>query len=110
MKSVTDIKKIAKKTIALELAAIAKLDSNIDDNFVSAIHLIMRSKGRLIISGIGKSANIANKLVATFNSTGQPSLFLHAADAIHGDLGNIQNDDIVIFISKSGSAFAFSII
>ena len=103
MKSVTDIKKIAKNAVALELAAIAKLDSSIDDNFVRAIQLILNSTGRLIVSGVGKSANIANKLVATFNSTGQPSLFLHAADAIHGDLGNIQHNDMVIFISKSGN-------
>ena len=72
-------------------------------DFVNAINLILNSKGRLIVAGIGKSANIANKMVATFNSTGQPSVFLHAADAIHGDLGNIQNGDIVICISKSGN-------
>ena len=65
--------------------------------------LILNADGRLIVAGIGKSANIANKLVATFNSTGQPAVFLHAADAIHGDLGNIQSGDIVICISKSGN-------
>ena len=103
MKSSSDIKKIAKETIAIELAAIAKLEGSINDNFVSVINLILSAQGRLIVAGIGKSANIANKMVATFNSTGQPAIFLHAADAIHGDLGNIQNGDVVICISKSGN-------
>jgi len=103
MKSSSDIKKNAKETIAIELAAIAKLESSINDNFVSVINLILSAQGRLIVAGIGKSANIANKMVATFNSTGQPAIFLHAADAIHGDLGNIQNGDVVICISKSGN-------
>jgi arabinose-5-phosphate isomerase len=103
MKSSSDIKKNAKETIAIELAAIAKLESSINDNFVSVINLILSAEGRLIVAGIGKSANIANKMVATFNSTGQPAIFLHAADAIHGDLGNIQNGDVVICISKSGN-------
>ena len=103
MKSLSDIKKIAKETIAIELAAVAKLESSINDDFANAINLILSTKGRLIVAGIGKSANIANKMVATFNSTGQPAVFLHAADAIHGDLGNIQEGDVVIFISKSGN-------
>ncbi len=103
MKSLSDIKKIARETIAIELAAVAKLESSINDDFVNAINLILSTKGRLIVSGIGKSANIANKMVATFNSTGQPAVFLHAADAIHGDLGNIQEGDVVICISKSGN-------
>ncbi|KRO70783.1 MAG: D-arabinose 5-phosphate isomerase [Cryomorphaceae bacterium BACL11 MAG-121128-bin16] len=103
MKSSSEIKKIAKETIALELAAIAKLESSINDDFVSVINLIINTKGRLIVAGIGKSANIASKMVATFNSTGQPAVFLHAADAIHGDLGNIQDGDVVICISKSGN-------
>jgi len=103
MKSFSDIKKIARETIAIELAAVAKLESSINDDFVNAINLILSTKGRLIVAGIGKSANIANKMVATFNSTGQPAVFLHAADAIHGDLGNIQEGDVVIFISKSGN-------
>ena len=98
MKSSSEIKKIAKETIALELAAIAKLESSINDDFVSVINLIINTKGRLIVAGIGKSANIASKMVATFNSTGQPAVFLHAADAIHGDLGNIQDGDVVICI------------
>tara|TARA_B110001454_G_scaffold146076_1_gene135573 strand:- start:213 stop:1181 length:969 start_codon:yes stop_codon:yes gene_type:complete len=103
MKSLSDIKKIARETIAIELAAVAKLESSINDDFANAINLILSTKGRLIVAGIGKSANIANKMVATFNSTGQPAVFLHAADAIHGDLGNIQEGDVVIFISKSGN-------
>ena len=103
MKSLSDIKKIARETIAIELAAVAKLESSINDDFVNAISLILSTKGRLIVAGIGKSANIANKMVATFNSTGQPAVFLHAADAIHGDLGNIQEGDVVICISKSGN-------
>ena len=103
MKSLSDIKKIARETIAIELAAVAKLESSINDDFANAINLILSTKGRLIVAGIGKSANIANKMVATFNSTGQPAVFLHAADAIHGDLGNIQERDVVIFISKSGN-------
>jgi arabinose-5-phosphate isomerase len=103
MKSSTEIKKIAKETIALEVEAIKKLKSAINDNFVKVIDLILNAKGRLIVAGIGKSANIANKIVATFNSTGQPAVFLHAADAIHGDLGNIQKEDVVICISKSGN-------
>jgi len=103
MKSSTDIKKIAKETIAIELAAIAKIEGSINDHFVNAINLIISAKGRLIVAGIGKSANIANKMVATFNSTGQPAVFLHAADAIHGDLGNIQDGDLVICVSKSGN-------
>jgi len=103
MKTPEEIKKIAVKTIEEQLAAINKIKTSINSDFVNAINLILNSKGRLIVAGIGKSANIANKMVATFNSTGQPSVFLHAADAIHGDLGNIQNGDIVICISKSGN-------
>jgi arabinose-5-phosphate isomerase len=103
MKSSIEIKNIAKETISLEVDAISKMKSRIDDRFVNAINLISTSKGRLIVAGIGKSANIANKMVATFNSTGQPAIFLHAADAIHGDLGNVQQGDVVICISKSGN-------
>ena len=103
MKSSIDIKKVARDTISLELEAISELESRIDDNFVNIIKLILNMQGRLIVAGIGKSANIANKMVATFNSTGQPAVFLHAADAIHGDLGSIQDGDLVICISKSGN-------
>ena len=75
----------------------------IDDNFEACVREIYSAKGRVVITGIGKSAIIANKIVATLNSTGTPSIFMHAADAIHGDLGMIQSEDIVICISKSGN-------
>ena len=103
MKSSAEIKKIAKETILLEVDAISKLQNRIEDDFVNVINLILSTEGRLIVVGIGKSANIASKMVATFNSTGQPAIFVHAADAIHGDLGNIQSGDVVICISKSGN-------
>lgn len=95
---------IAKKTILSESEAITKLTDLLDDNFSDATQAIYNSKGRLIVTGIGKSAIIAQKMVATFNSTGTPSMFLHASEAIHGDLGMIQNDDIIICISKSGNS------
>lgn len=98
-----DILSIAKKTIDLESNAIANLAKLIDSNFENAIKCILKSKGRVIITGIGKSATIASKIVATLNSTGTPSIFMHAADAIHGDLGVIQEDDVVVCISKSGN-------
>lgn len=94
---------IAKNTIITESEAIAKLSDYVDEEFAGAVNCIFNSKGRVIITGIGKSANIATKIVATLNSTGTPAIFMHAADAIHGDLGNIQKDDTVICISKSGN-------
>lgn len=103
MKSEESIIKTAKETIALEAESILNLSQYIDYEFSNAVKLIYKSKGRLIISGIGKSAIIAKKIVATLNSTGTPSIFLHAADAIHGDLGLILEDDVVICISKSGN-------
>ncbi len=93
----------AKKTIAEEAQAIAYLEELIDEEFAKAVETIQNSKGRVIITGIGKSAIIATKIVATMNSTGTPAVFMHAADAIHGDLGNILEDDVVICISKSGN-------
>jgi arabinose-5-phosphate isomerase len=95
---------LAKKTILSESKSIAKLIDFIDNNFAKAAEIIFNSKGRLIVTGIGKSAIIAQKMVATFNSTGTPSLFLHASEAIHGDLGMVQPEDIVICISKSGNS------
>ncbi|WET01259.1 KpsF/GutQ family sugar-phosphate isomerase [Flavobacterium sp. YJ01] len=95
---------IAKKTILSESEAITKLIDFLDENFYEAVQRIYESKGRLIVTGIGKSAIIAQKMVATFNSTGTPSMFLHAAEAIHGDLGMIQNEDVIICISKSGNS------
>tara|TARA_R110002167_G_scaffold92299_2_gene247947 strand:- start:2511 stop:3479 length:969 start_codon:yes stop_codon:yes gene_type:complete len=93
----------AKKTILIESNAIANLANLIDSAFEKAVKYIYKSKGRVIVTGIGKSANIATKIVATFNSTGTPAVFMHAADAIHGDLGNVLKDDVVICISKSGN-------
>ena len=87
----------------MEGESILKLQAFINDDFSDIISTILESKGRLIVSGIGKSANIAQKMVSTFNSTGQPAIFMHAADAIHGDLGNVQVDDIVLCVSKSGN-------
>lgn len=103
MNSKHSILDIAKKTIDLERDAIANLSSLLNDDFANAVQLIYNSKGRVIITGVGKSAIIANKIVATLNSTGTPSIFMHAADAIHGDLGLILKDDVVICISKSGN-------
>lgn len=103
-KPVTDIRSIALRTIRLEADAIAGLQDMVDDQFEKATLAILNAKGRVVISGIGKSAIIAQKIVATLNSTGTPSIFLHAADAIHGDLGMIQQDDVVMIISKSGES------
>jgi len=94
---------VAKTTINEEAEAIKKLSSYIDNDFVNAVDTIFISKGRVIVTGIGKSAIIGQKIVATFNSTGTPAIFMHAADAIHGDLGIIQDEDTVICISKSGN-------
>jgi arabinose-5-phosphate isomerase len=96
------IRKIAVQTIELESNAIRGLAALLDDHFDNVVTALFNLKGRLIISGIGKSALIAQKIVATLNSTGTPSIFLHAADAIHGDLGMVQPEDIVMIISKSG--------
>ena len=103
MKSISQILEIAKSVIRLESEIVEELTGKLNDDFVKAVELILSSNGRVIVAGVGKSANIASKIVATFNSTGQPAVFLHAADAIHGDLGNIQKNDVVICISKSGN-------
>jgi arabinose-5-phosphate isomerase len=97
------ILQLAKSTIETESMAISNLGNLLTDDFAQTVKLIYNSKGRVIITGIGKSAIIANKIVATFNSTGTPAVFMHAADAIHGDLGLILEDDVVICISKSGN-------
>jgi len=94
---------LAKKTIETEGAAIQNLSFLLDQQFADAVNCIYTAKGRVVITGIGKSAIIAAKIVATLNSTGTPAIFMHAADAIHGDLGTIQKHDTVICISKSGS-------
>ncbi len=93
----------AKRSISEQGDAIKNIVNFIDDSFAEAVELILKSNGRVIITGIGKSAIIANKIVATLNSTGTPSIFMHAADAIHGDLGLVQKKDIIICISKSGN-------
>ncbi len=98
-----EIKNLALEVINQQAEAVHKLKDYVDDQFLEAVDLIFNSKGRLIITGIGKSAIIANKIVATMNSTGTPAVFMHAADAVHGDLGNVQPDDIVMCISKSGN-------
>jgi arabinose-5-phosphate isomerase len=102
--STSNILASAKKTILSESLSISKLADLLDANFVTAVEKIHQSKGRLVVTGIGKSAIIAQKMVASFNSTGTPSLFLHAAEAIHGDLGMLQKEDVVICISKSGNS------
>lgn len=104
MTSTSNILASAKKTILSESLSISKLADLLDANFVAAVEKIYQSKGRLVVTGIGKSAIIAQKMVASFNSTGTPSLFLHAAEAIHGDLGMLQKEDVVICISKSGNS------
>jgi arabinose-5-phosphate isomerase len=98
-----NIQQIAKDVLLNEAQALENLINFIDNDFEACVREIFACKGRVVVTGIGKSAIIANKIVATFNSTGTPSLFLHAADAIHGDLGMIQNNDLVICISKSGN-------
>ena len=98
-----DIIGFGKEVIKLQSDSIKNLVDLIDENFENAIKLIHDSKGRVVVTGIGKSAIIANKIVATLNSTGTPAIFMHAADAIHGDLGIIKKDDVIICISKSGN-------
>ena len=93
----------ARQTLRIEADAIQNLLPYIDDNFVAVVNLISQFNGRLILTGIGKSANVAAKIVATLNSTGTPAVFMHAADAVHGDLGIIQKNDIILMLSKSGN-------
>ncbi|MCC7222389.1 MAG: KpsF/GutQ family sugar-phosphate isomerase [Chitinophagales bacterium] len=97
-----DICAIARQTLHTEAAAIADLVAHIDDDFVATVRAIAQLEGRLVVTGIGKSAIIAQKIVATFNSTGTPALFMHAADAVHGDLGMVQATDMVLCLSNSG--------
>ena len=103
MKTEKEILDIAKKALKIESEAILQLQNQLNSDFYYSVKKIFESKGRVVVTGIGKSAIIANKIVATFNSTGTPSLFMHAADAIHGDLGMIQQEDVIICISKSGN-------
>jgi arabinose-5-phosphate isomerase len=99
-----DIQAVAKRTILLEAQSVEHLVTYIDAQFEKIVQMIAACKGKVVMSGIGKSALIAQKIVATFNSVGTPAAFLHAADAIHGDLGIVQKDDIVLLISKSGES------
>lgn len=98
------IREAALRTIEMEAEAVGKLAALLDSQFEKAIDSLAQCKGRIVISGIGKSAIIAQKIVATLNSTGSPAIFLHAADAIHGDLGMVQQEDVVVIISKSGES------
>jgi len=102
-KTISEIKEIARRTIKTEAEIVSKLVSYVDDDFAGCVELIYQSKARVVITGVGKSAQIAGKIVATLNSTGTPAIFMHAGDAVHGDLGIIQKDDIIICISNSGN-------
>jgi arabinose-5-phosphate isomerase len=104
VKSADELIHIARETLVTEADSVRNLVPLIDSGFVKAVETIFYSKGRVVVTGIGKSAIIANKIVATLNSTGTPAGFMHAADAVHGDLGTIQTDDVVICISKSGNS------
>ena len=103
MKSKREIKKIAQKCISIEVDEAKNLVNKIDDNFVDVVNVLYQTRGRVIITAIGKSANISNKIVATLNSTGTPAIFVHAAEALHGDLGVINSEDTIICISNSGN-------
>ncbi|WP_298764326.1 KpsF/GutQ family sugar-phosphate isomerase [uncultured Polaribacter sp.] len=103
MKNSNTILQTAKDAILTESKAIKNMANLLDHNFENAVNFILNTNGRVIVTGIGKSANIATKIVATLNSTGTPAIFMHAADAIHGDLGNVQKNDVVICLSKSGN-------
>lgn len=103
MSDIQSILSTAKRTLEIESKAIGNLIVQLDEQFALAVQYILESKGRVVVSGVGKSAIVASKIVATLNSTGTPAIFMHAADAIHGDLGTIQENDIVICLSKSGN-------
>ncbi|MFA5970725.1 MAG: KpsF/GutQ family sugar-phosphate isomerase [Lentimicrobiaceae bacterium] len=103
MKTPAEIRQIALQTISDEASAIEGLKKSINNDFVKCVELILQSNGRVVVTGIGKSANIAAKIVSTLNSTGTQAVFMHAADAVHGDLGMIRQEDIIICLSKSGN-------
>jgi len=103
LSNLNKIMEVARRTIRIEAQAIKELEDSVDSAFAKAVQHIHTANGRVIITGIGKSAIIAQKIVATMNSTGTPAIFMHAADAIHGDLGIVQKNDVVICISKSGN-------
>jgi len=101
---IKDLLKIAGETLDIEAQSVLGLKSSLNSEFADVVNHLYKCRGRIIITGIGKSAIIAQKIAATFNSTGTPSIFMHAADAIHGDLGMVRGEDIVICISKSGES------
>ena len=103
MNSKFDIIKVAKESIEIQGESVLNLSNLIDENFKNSVNLLASTKGRIILTGVGKSAIIGMKIVATLNSTGSPAVFMHAAEALHGDLGIVQNNDIVIILSKSGN-------
>jgi arabinose-5-phosphate isomerase len=98
-----DVIEEGKKVIRIEAKSIAELENRIDENFAHAVDLILKSKGRVIVTGVGKSGIVARKIVATMNSTGTPAMFMHPSDAVHGDLGMVRKEDVVVCISKSGN-------
>jgi arabinose-5-phosphate isomerase len=104
LNTTTTILESAKKTILAESESVANLVNYLTEDFAKSVDIIFKSKGRLVITGIGKSAIIAQKIVATLNSTGTPSIFLHASEAVHGDLGMVLPEDVIICISKSGNS------
>ncbi|WP_375324987.1 SIS domain-containing protein [Flagellimonas sp. GZD32] len=103
LNDIQSILSIAKRTLEIESKAVANLIDLLDDQFAHAVQFILECNGRVVVTGVGKSAIVASKIVATLNSTGTPAIFMHAADAIHGDLGTIQENDVVICLSKSGN-------
>ena len=100
----SEIIELAKKAFDIEIKELESCKNRLDENFAQAVEIINKASGKLIVVGIGKSAHVGNKIVATLNSTGTPSQFLHAAEAIHGDLGVIQKQDVVLCISQSGNS------
>lgn len=100
----TEIIDLAKQSIEIEINELQRLKSRINESFAKAVEIINKTQGKLIVVGIGKSAHVGNKIVATLNSTGTPSQFLHASEAIHGDLGVVQKQDVVLCISNSGNS------
>src|SRR5574344_1268689 len=106
----SNIKQIAVEVLQLEAQSVLELQKYVDQSFIESVQTVLEMKGRLVITGIGKSAIIGQKIVATLNSTGTPAVFMHAADAIHGDLGIIQSDDVVLCISKSGNTPEISVL
>jgi arabinose-5-phosphate isomerase len=103
VKANVDIVEEGKKVVRIEAKSVADLERRIDENFARAVDLILKCKGRVIVTGVGKSGIVARKIVATMNSTGTPAVFLHSSDAVHGDLGMVRRDDVVVCISKSGN-------